>query len=277
MEKSGIHVIYGLIGLKTHCKVCLIVRREEDAIRRYMHLATGNYNESTAKMYTDIGLFTCREAFGQDASDLFNVLTGYSKIAEWQKFSVAPNTLRTTLAQLIENEIKNASEKKPAAITARMNSLTDIEIIRLFYRASRAGVKIRLLVRGMCCLKPNIPDVSENITVSSIIDRYLEHSRIFIFENGGRKRVFLSSADLMSRNLNRRVEIMFPIEDELLQNEICKILKISLSDNVKRRDANPDGTYAKPKRRGQTAIHSQLEHHKRAAKDFKKNTAPVLV
>ncbi|MCL1844838.1 MAG: polyphosphate kinase 1 [Defluviitaleaceae bacterium] len=260
MEKSGIHVIYGLVGLKTHCKICLVVRREDDAIRRYMHLSTGNYNESTAKIYTDIGLFTCRDSFGQDTTQLFNLLTGYSKITEWKKFFVAPATLRTELSRLIEAEIRNAVKGKPAEITAKMNSLTDIEMIRLLYRASQAGVKIRLLVRGICCLRPGIPGVSDNIQVSSIIDRYLEHSRVFIFENGGKKRVYLSSADLMERNLMRRVEVVFPIEDEKLQREIIKILEISLADNVKRRIAAPDGTYNRASRRGQP-VHSQLEHH----------------
>ncbi|MCL1884720.1 MAG: polyphosphate kinase 1 [Defluviitaleaceae bacterium] len=273
MEKSGIHVIYGLIGLKTHCKLCLVVRREDDAIRRYMHLSTGNYNESTAKIYTDLGLFTCRETFGQDTSVLFNVLTGYSKITDWQKFAVAPTNLRQNITRLIENECKNAAEKKPASITARMNSLTDIEMIQTLYRASQAGVKIRLLVRGTCCLKPGISGISDNITVSSIIDRYLEHSRVFIFENGGRKRVFLSSADLMSRNLNRRVEVMFPIEDKNLQQQVISIVETSLADNVKRRKASPDGTYEKISRRGKEKVHSQLEHH-RAAADSKRAEAP---
>ncbi|MCL1862556.1 MAG: polyphosphate kinase 1 [Defluviitaleaceae bacterium] len=265
MESAGIHVIYGLIGLKTHCKVCLVVRREDDAIRRYLHLGTGNYNESTAKVYTDLGLFTCRETFGQDASALFNVLTGYSKVMQWQKFAVAPSTLRPSIERLIENEIKNAGEGKPAKITARMNSLTDIDMIKLLYRASHAGVEIRLLIRGMCCLKPGIPGVSENIDVSSIIDRYLEHSRMFIFENGGRVRVFLSSADFMSRNLNRRVEVMFPVEDETLKAELIDIMELSLSDNKKLRKASSDGIYKKISRRGIPTIHSQLEHHKKAA------------
>ncbi|MCL1878490.1 MAG: RNA degradosome polyphosphate kinase [Defluviitaleaceae bacterium] len=268
MEKSGIHVIYGLTGLKTHCKVCLVIRREDDAIRRYMHLSTGNYNESTAKIYTDIGLFTCNESFGQDATQLFNLLTGYSKMTEWKKFFVAPATLRSELARLIDTEAKNAARGKPAEITAKMNSLTDIDMIRLLYLASQAGVKIRLLVRGICCLRPGVPGVSENITVSSIIDRYLEHSRIFIFENNGKKRVYLSSADLMERNLNRRVEVMFPVDDEKLKQEIIDSVKMSLSDNVKRRTAAPDGTYARVSRRGQT-MHSQLEHHRITSEKFR--------
>ncbi|MCL1842449.1 MAG: polyphosphate kinase 1 [Defluviitaleaceae bacterium] len=270
LEKSGVHVIYGLIGLKTHCKVCLVVRREDDAIRRYMHLGTGNYNESTAKIYTDFGLFTCRETFGQDSSVLFNVLTGYSKNTDWQKFLVAPATLRPAITRLIENERANAKNGKPASITARMNSLSDVEMIQEIYRASADGVKIRLLVRGICCLKPGIPGVSENISVSGIIDRYLEHSRVFIFENGGKPRVFLSSADLMSRNLNRRVEVMFPVEDEILKKEIIETMEISLSDNVKRRVAAPDGTYQKPSRRGRPAIRSQAEHHRRVSENYTK-------
>lgn len=267
MEKSGIHVIYGLTGLKTHCKVCLVVRREDDTIRQYMHLSTGNYNESTAKIYTDIGLFTCNKSFGQDVTNLFNLLTGYSKVTEWNKFFVAPSSLRLSIARLIEAEMKNAAKGKPAEITAKMNSLTDIEMSRLLYRASQAGVKIRLLVRGICCLRPGIPGVSENISVSSIIDRYLEHSRIFIFENDGKRRVYLSSADLMERNLNRRIEVMFPIEDENLRAEIISAMEISLADNVKRRVAAPDGTYKKASRRS-PQIHSQLEFHRRAAENF---------
>jgi len=265
MEKAGVHVVYGLAGLKTHCKVCLVVRREKKDIRRYLHLGTGNYNEATAKIYTDVGLFTCNEAFGQDASVLFNVLTGYAKATDWQKFAVAPLTLRSTFEKLIEQETKNAQEGKPAAITAKMNSLTDVAIIESLYKASQAGVKIRLLVRGTCRLKPGIPGVSENIEVSSIVDRYLEHSRIFIFENDGAPKVFLASADWMTRNLSRRVEVMFPIENTELQEKLITIMDISLSDNVKRRIANPDGTYERPPRRGKAAVQAQLALHKRAA------------
>ena len=270
LEKSGVHVIYGLVGLKTHCKMCLVVRKEDDAIRRYVHLGTGNYNEQSAKIYTDLGYFTCRETFGQDASVLFNVLTGYSKTTDFQKFAVAPVSLRQMFLKLIETETLNAKEGKPAAITARMNSLTDVEIVRALYTASMAGVQINLLVRGTCCLKPGIPGVSENISVSSIIDRYLEHSRIFIFESGGNPRVFLSSADWMTRNLNRRVEVLFPIEDEQLKQELRTQLLLSLSDNVKRREAGPDGTYVRPSRRGKEIIHSQMEHHKRTAENYSK-------
>ena len=274
MEKSGVHVVYGLKGLKTHCKVCLVVRREKNnTIRRYMHLGTGNYNEATAKIYTDLGLFTCSEAFGQDASVLFNVLTGYAKATSWNRFAVAPLTLRDTFEKFILQEIKNAKEGKPAAITAKMNSLSDVKIIDLLYKASSAGVKIKLLVRGICCLKPGIPNLSENIEVSSIVDRYLEHSRIFIFENNGAPQVFLASADWMSRNLDRRVEVMFPIENPALKQEIITILDISLGDNVKRRECRPDGTYYRPKHRGRAAVQSQLVHHVRTNESYKQATA----
>ncbi|MCL2379059.1 MAG: polyphosphate kinase 1 [Defluviitaleaceae bacterium] len=264
LEKSGVHVVYGLVGLKTHCKVCLVVRREEDAIRRYMHLSTGNYNETTAKTYTDIGLFTCSEAFGQDASDLFNVLTGYSKATNWHKFAVAPGNLRAAFLRLINEEIMLANQGKNAEITAKMNSLSDVEIIQTLYKASAAGVRIRLLVRGLCSLRAGLPGVSENISVSSIVDRYLEHNRIFIFGGGGQAKVYLSSADWMARNLDRRVEVLFPVEDTDLQQELISQLDISLADNVKRREQMPDGTYQRPDRRGRTAVQSQFEHHKRA-------------
>ena len=269
MENAGVHVVYGLTGLKTHCKICLVVRREKgDMIRRYMHLGTGNYNEATAKVYTDIGLFTCNEAFGQDASMLFNVLTGYAKATDWQKFAVAPLTLRTAFTELIGQETKNALEGKPAAITVKMNSLSDVDIIQLLYKASQAGVKIRLLVRGICRLRPGIAGVSENIEVCSIVGRYLEHSRIFVFENAGRQQVYLSSADWMSRNLSRRVEIMFPIEDEALKAELIAHLELCFSDNVKRRDALPDGTYERAGRKGRAAVQSQMVHHERAREKY---------
>ena len=269
LEKSGVHVVYGLIGLKTHCKCCLVVRREDDGIRRYMHLSTGNYNESTAKLYTDTGLFTCRETFGQDASVLFNVLTGYSKTMEWQKFSVAPKTLRPALICLIEAEINQAHMGNPAEIIAKMNALSDTEMIQALYRASQAGVKVRLMVRGICCLRAGVEGLSENIEISSVIDRYLEHNRLYIFGAGARRRVFLSSADWMPRNLDRRIEVFFPVEDVKLQEELTTQIELSLSDNVKRRVQQPDGTYVKPGRRGQTAVQSQLEHHRRTNDQYK--------
>ena len=263
LDKAGIHVVYGLAGLKTHCKISLVVRQEDDIIRRYVHMSTGNYNEATAKIYTDTGYFTCREAFGHDAGELFNVLTGYLKATSWKKLAVAPLTLRQTLLQLIEDETQQANNGKPAQITAKMNSLSDVEMIQALYRASAAGVRVQLLVRGICCLRAGLPEISENISVSSIIDRFLEHSRIFIFGTGDRRRVFLSSADLMPRNLDRRVEALFPIEDIALQNELADMLDLSLSDNVKRRELQPDGTYKKPDRRGRTAVQAQLEIYRR--------------
>ena len=278
MEKSGIHVVYGLTGLKTHCKICLVVRREKkDIIHRYMHLGTGNYNEATAKFYTDIGLFTCNEAFGQDASVLFNVLTGHAKATDWQKFAVAPLTLRSSFERLIRQETANAVEGKPASITAKMNSLSDVEIIQELYKASQAGVKIRLLVRGICCLRPGIPGVSDNINVSSIVDRYLEHSRIFIFENGGQQKVILSSADWMGRNLKRRIEVAFPVEDTALKNELITMMELSLGDNIKRRIAAPDGIYHRARRKGRAAMQSQIMHHRRAEESYaaSANTSPL--
>ncbi len=258
LEKSGCHVVYGLVGLKTHCKICLVVRKEEDGIRRYVHLGTGNYNDSTAKIYTDLGFFTCKFRYGQDVSSLFNVLTGYSKNTDWNKLSVAPITLRNTFLKYIEIETANANAGKDASIIAKMNSLVDVGIIQALYKASMAGVKIKLIVRGICCLKTNIPDVSENITVVSIVDRFLEHSRIFYFENAGNPKIFLSSADWMPRNLDRRVEVAFPIEDNELKEKIIEILDITLSDTVKLRELQPDGSYEKVDRRGKDTIHSQM-------------------
>jgi polyphosphate kinase len=265
LEQAGVHVVYGLVGLKTHCKVCLVVRREDDGIKRYVHLSTGNYNDTTAKIYTDTGLFTCREPLGQDSSTLFNVLTGYARTLDWQRFAVAPTTMRGAFLQLIETEAKYAKEGTPAAIDAKMNSLSDTELIQALYRASMAGVKIRLLVRGICCLKPGLPKVSENIEVSGIVDRFLEHGRVFVFQNGGKPRVFLSSADWMPRNLDRRVEVMFPIEDDALKDELIDMLELSFSDNTKRRVLDETGAYKKPNRRGKAAVWSQLDFYGRVA------------
>ncbi len=270
LEKAGCHVIYGLVGLKTHCKICLVVRQEEDGIKRYVHMATGNYNDSTAKLYTDFGLFTARESFGTDVSALFNVLTGYSKPPQWKKISVAPTTLRQTFLQWIENETKIAKKGRYAEITAKMNSLVDDEIIKALYKASIAGVKINLIVRGICCLKSGIPGVSDNIRVISIVDRFLEHSRIYYFHDDGNEKIFLSSADWMPRNLNKRVETAFPIEDEALKERIKETLKITLNDTVKVREQQPDGTYEHIDRRGKEVIHSQLIFHSQAVEAYKK-------
>jgi polyphosphate kinase len=259
LEEAGCHVIYGLAGLKTHCKILLVVRRDEDGIRRYVHIATGNYNDSTAKVYTDIGLFTCREPYGIDASSLFNVLTGYSRPPEYNRFLMAPSGLRTFFTEMIQKEIEYAKKSLPCGITAKVNSLVDPEIIRLLYQASGAGVPIRLIVRGICCLVPHKEGFSENISVRSIVGRFLEHSRIFIFENAGNPKVFLGSADWIPRNLDRRVELVFPIEDELLRDRVIRIVELLLNDNKNAREMHPDGTYTRVNRRGKTPLSCQDE------------------
>ncbi|WP_461205150.1 RNA degradosome polyphosphate kinase [Clostridium sp. DL1XJH146] len=243
LEKSGCHVIYGLVGLKTHSKILLIVRKEEDGIKRYVHLGTGNYNDVTAKLYTDMGLLTCKPQFGSDASAIFNMLSGYSKLFKLHKIDVAPLTLRNKFYTLIEREMKYANEGKKAHIIAKMNSLTDEEMIKKLYEANKTGVKIDLIIRGVCCLKPGIVGMSENITVRSIIGRFLEHSRIFYFYNNGKEDMYLTSADWMRRNLTRRVELMFPIESKDNKAKLKNYLEVFLNDNVKVRILRPDGKY----------------------------------
>ncbi len=246
LEAEGVHVIYGLLGLKTHSKIALVVRQEGDGLRRYVHLATGNYNAVTAHLYTDIGLFTCAEEFGADASDFFNFLTGYSTQDEYRRFLVAPRSLRPRVEELIEREIDNARRGSEARVIFKMNALVDRRMIRLLYRASQAGVRVDLLVRGICCLRPGIPGVSDNIRVTSIIGRFLEHSRIYYFWNCGEEEVYLGSADLMPRNLNRRVEVLFPVLDpRILRTLRDVVLAIYLDDNVRARHMQPDGTYVR--------------------------------
>lgn len=257
LEKTGCHVIYGLVGLKTHCKMMLIVRREAAGIKRYMHFGTGNYNDITAKFYTDMGLLTSNEQMGIDASNVFNMLSGYSEPPYFHKLVIAPLWLRGTILRLIDNEVQAAEEGKPAYIHAKMNSLSDEQMIKALYRASAAGVKIKLLVRGICCLRTGIPGISDNIEVHSIVGRYLEHSRIYIFGNRGEQKVFLASADLMTRNLNRRVELMFPIENEQIQSTIIDLFDIMMNDNVKTRILNSDGEYVKQDRRGKIPVNAQ--------------------
>jgi len=242
------------------------VRREDDGIRRYVHLGTGNYNDTTAKIYTDFGFFTSKEAFGQDVSALFNILTGYSSATNWNKIAVAPATLRGMFMRNIENETRAAQAGRPARIIAKLNSLVDIEMIQALYRASMAGVKIELLVRGICCLKVGIQGVSENISVSSIVDRFLEHSRVYYFENDGDPRVFLSSADWMPRNLDRRVEIAFPVEDAALRADLISMLETGFEDTAKQRVQQPTGAYEKIDRRGgKEYVRSQRVFHEKAA------------
>ena len=255
LEREGVHVVYGLVGLKIHCKVALVVRREGAAIRRYVHLATGNYNTFTAHLYTDLGLFTSNEEIGAAVTDLFNYLTGYSAKSDYGKLLVAPVNLRERLTALIQREIDIHARRGGGHMILKMNSLVDPAMIRLLYRASQAGVKTDLLVRGMCCLLPGVPKVSENITVTSIVGRFLEHSRIFYFRNDGKEEVYLGSADLMPRNLNSRVEVAFPVEDEKLAGRLRnEILKTYLADNVKARVMNPDGSYARKKPPGKAPL-----------------------
>lgn len=259
LEKAGCHVIYGLVGLKTHSKITLVVRREEDGIRRYVHLGTGNYNDSTAKLYTDFGLMTCNPQIGEDATAVFNMLSGYSEPLQWNKLVVAPVWLRTRFIKMIRRETKNAKAGKPALIIAKMNSLCDKDIIAALYEASCSGVKIQLIVRGICSLKAGVPGLSENITVRSIIGNFLEHARIFYFENDGSQELYLGSADWMPRNLDKRVEVMFPVEEEELKKRIMSVLHVQLEDNVKSHILLPDGTYEKPDRRGRVPRNSQEE------------------
>ena len=270
LEKAGCHVIYGLVGLKTHSKITLVVRREETGIRRYVHLATGNYNDSTAKLYTDCGIFTCDERFGEDATAVFNMLSGYSEPKKWNRLIVAPIWMKNRFLQLIEREAEHAKQGKPAEITAKMNSLCDPAIIAALYYASFCGVQINLLVRGICCLRTGIPGISENIHVRSIVGEFLEHSRIFYFKNNGIDEIYMGSADWMPRNLDRRVEIVFPVEDERIKKEILHVLDLEFRDNVKAHILQPDGTYEKQDKRGKVIVNSQMEFCKEAQAKAKK-------
>lgn len=246
LEKAGVHVVYGMLGLKTHCKLALVVRREADALKRYVHLATGNYNPTTSRIYTDIGIITANEEIGADATNLFNYLTGYSRYSNYNCLLVAPVNLRERMTKLIEREAANASEGRPARIIAKINSLTDLDIIRSLYAASQAGVSIDLIVRGVCMLRPGVAGVSDNIRVRSVVGRFLEHSRIFYFENGDEPEVFIGSADWMARNLDRRVEVVTPVKSVELRKYLKEaVLDAYLRDNVKSRELQPDGSYAR--------------------------------
>lgn len=242
LEKAGVHVVYGFLGLKTHCKVALVVRRDEDGIRRYVHLSTGNYNPQTARIYTDLGLFTCDDDFADDASALFNYLTGFSDLPVWKKLIVAPSGLKSFLIQSIEQE---AALGKRGRVVAKVNAILEPEVIRALYRASQAGVSIDLICRGICGLRPGLPHISENIRVRSIVDRFLEHSRIYYFGNEGKPKVYIGSADWMDRNIVRRIEAVFPVESPPLRAKLIQILAVSLADNVKARYLLPNGTWAR--------------------------------
>ncbi len=259
LEKAGCHVIYGLVGLKTHSKITLVVRSDDDGIRRYLHLGTGNYNDITAGIYTDLGLFTCSETFGVDASEFFNMLSGYAEPPEWRRLIPAPLWLRGFVEKKIRREIMNAKEGKKASIIAKVNSLVDGAMIELLYEASQAGVKIDLIVRGICCLRPGVEGLSDNITVRSITGRFLEHSRIFYFFNEGYEDLYLSSADLMPRNLDRRIELLFPVEDPDCRNRVFEVLQIELEDTVRSHWLRSDGTYHKLDLRGKVKLDSQIE------------------
>ena len=257
LEKAGCHVIYGLVGLKTHSKITLVVRREEDGIRRYVHLGTGNYNDSTARLYTDCGLLTCQETIGEDATAVFNMLSGYSEPASWNCLVLAPIWLRDRFLYMIRREAEHAKAGKEAHIIAKMNSLCDQEIIEALYEASAAGVKIELIVRGICCLRVGIPGVSENISVRSIVGTFLEHARIFYFRNDGEEEFYMGSADWMPRNLDKRVEIIFPVENPEIREQVRHIIDVQLADTKKARELNAKNEYERIDRRGKNIMSAQ--------------------
>jgi len=261
LEEAGVHVIYGVVGYKIHCKTTLVVRRDEDGIRRYLHLGTGNYNPTTARLYTDLGLLTCRPELGEDVTDLFNVITGLCEFRGTRRLLVAPHQMHTRFLELIRRESEHARRGLPARIVAKMNALVVTEVIDALYEASQAGVQVDLIVRGICCLRPGVPGLSENIRVRSIVGRFLEHSRIFYFENACRPEVYVGSADWMPRNFFKRIEVVFPIEDGRLRERIInQILGLQLADNVKARELLPDGTYRRVvPRAGEPRINSQEE------------------
>ncbi|WP_272873303.1 RNA degradosome polyphosphate kinase [Alteribacter salitolerans] len=269
LEKSGVHVIYGITGLKTHSKITLIVRQNQGKIERFVHLSTGNYNDTTAKLYTDIGIITCNEEFGEDATNFFNHLSGFRSKPKWKKIYTSPFGIRDQLIRLIDREIENQKNHGSGRILAKMNSLTDKTIILKLYEASQAGVKIDLIVRGICCLKPGISGVSDNITVRSIVDRFLEHSRIFYFYNNGDENTYLSSADWMTRNMEKRIEILFPIESAYCKARIKEIFDITLKDNTKARIQTKDGLYKYIKRKkNERPVQSQLAFYQLASEYF---------
>ena len=275
LEKAGCHVIYGLVGLKTHSKITQVVRREEDGIRRYVHLGTGNYNDATAKLYTDIGLLTCSEAIGEDATAVFNMLSGYSEPLGWNKLSLAPLWLKDRFLYLIDREKKNAAAGREGHIIAKVNSLCDKDIIQALYEAGAAGVKIELIVRGICCLKTGLPGIGKNITVRSIVGNFLEHCRIFYFANDGKPEYYCASADWMPRNLERRVEIMFPVEKPALREKLIHILSMQLKDTVKAHVLLPNGRYQKVDKRGKEIINAQQEFCKEAVRAAKQKDEVV--
>jgi polyphosphate kinase len=277
LEQSGAHVIYGIRGYKVHAKICLVVRRGPQGIERYVHMGTGNYNEKTARIYTDFGLMTADRAIGEDASAFFNALTGFGDPPRMKKLSMAPTTLRERFVRLIQREQRRAEEGQPAEIRAKMNSLVDEEMIRALYDASKAGVKIRLNVRGTCCLRPGVKGVSETIEVLSVVDRFLEHSRVFHFRNGGEDEVYLASADWMPRNLDRRIELLFPVAPEN-RKKVLDVLDAMFQDNVKGRRLQADGTYRRRKNpRGDEAFRAQVHLYKQTQRALERARAGAAV
>lgn len=258
LDRSGVNVVYGVLGLKTHCKICMVVRKEGDQIRRYLHLSTGNYNEKTARIYTDLSLMTCDKDMGEDASGLFNLLTGYSMQKNWNKFLIAPSSLREGLRNMITETRKYHSDKSPSRIIMVMNSLVDPDMIRELYKCSMLGIKVDLIIRGICCLKPGVKGVSENIRVKSIVGRFLEHTRVFYFKSQEGVKIYMGSADLMQRNLNRRVELVFPVEDEELKSRVQGILREMMKDDVKSRYLQKDGAYVRAKENGSFNVQEYL-------------------
>src|SRR5262249_19974699 len=257
LEEVGAHVVYGLVGYKTHCKACLVVRQEADGIRRYCHLATGNYNVRTAGVYADLGLFTCRPTFGEDLTELFNLLTGYARPMGFHHLIVAPTELRDALVERIRREAGHARAGRPARLVAKMNSLVDQRLVEELSAASQAGGAVDLIVRGICCLRPGVPGRTERVRVVSIVDRFLEHARIFYFQNGGDEEYFLASADWMPRNLDHRVEVAFPVLAPVLRERLREILEVQLSDTVKARVLMPDGRWTRATLDGRPALRSQ--------------------
>jgi polyphosphate kinase len=276
LEKAGCHVVYGLPKLKIHCKALLIVRRENEGIKRYVHLSTGNYNESTAKLYEDIGLFTCREDICKDISNMFNTVTGYTRHKNYNKLFVAPTGLRTGFERLIDREIRNAKSGGKGRMIIKINSLVDKAMIDKLYEASTAGVEIELLIRGICSLKPGVEGISENIAVRSIVGTFLEHSRIYYFYNDGDSEIYLSSADWMERNLDRRIEIAFPIEAENIKKRIEAILETIMQDTEKTRLQLPDGSYRRVDKRGKEIINAQMKLYEKAEKEVKKYKEEIM-
>lgn len=259
LDEAGVHVVYGVLGLKTHGKLTLVVRREGESLKRYMHIASGNYNPTTSCTYTDVGLFTADDDIGADATELFNYLTGCSRQVEYRKLFVAPVNLREKMTELIDREISHSRAGEPASVVAKINRLADKQIIEKLYEASQAGVKIDLIVRGICMLRPGVASLSENITVRNIVGRFLEHSRVFYFANGGNEEIYTGSADWMSRNLKHRVEVIAPVSDPALKDYLKNVLLASyLRDNVKARELQPDGSYLTvPRAPGEEQFSSQ--------------------